>query len=71
MKKGIHPLKKRINVIQTDGSFLEMYITSTYYKNHLKLDVDTRKHPCWNPHKDHSILDSSNRLQKFRHKYKL
>lgn len=71
MKKSIHPSRKCINIIQTDGSFIESSVVSTFYKKHLKLDVDTKKHPCWNPHKDHSILDSSNRLLKFKSKYKL
>lgn len=70
MKKGIHPLKKRVNVVMTDGSFFDSTIVSTYYKNMLKLDVDTKKHFCWNPSREMRGVDSGNRLHKFQAKYK-
>ena len=69
MKRGIHPAKRHIAVIMTDGSFFDADIVSTYSKKVMKLDLDTKKHPAWNPTKDTRVIDSGNRLQKFKHKY--
>jgi large subunit ribosomal protein L31 len=71
MKKGIHPLKRKISIVMTDGSFFDSVIVATYNKNILKLDVDTKKHPCWNPSKELKGVDSGNRLHKFQSKYKV
>nr|NP_044811.1 ribosomal protein L31 [Reclinomonas americana]AAD11926.1 ribosomal protein L31 [Reclinomonas americana] len=71
MKKGIHPLKRSLDVIMTNGSFVKTIIVSSYIKKNLKLDIDTNKHPCWNPHKKVFVLDSSNLLQKFKSKYQI
>lgn len=69
MKKGIHLSKKSINVVMTDGTMMNTQTVATLPKNLLKLDVDNKKHPCWNPHVDTRSFDVGNRLQKFKNKY--
>lgn len=71
MKKGIHPLKKSLDVVMTNGSFVKTVVVSSCNKKSIKLDIDAYKHPCWNPHKKVFVLDSSNLLQKFKAKYKI
>lgn len=69
MRKGIHPLRKDINIISTDGSFISTTAVMTLYKPYLKLDIDIKKHPCWNPNKDLRGSETSSRLQRFKSKY--
>ena len=69
MKKGIHPLKKKINVIMTDGSFFNTTLVTVYHKNHLKLNIDTKKHPCWNLHDDSRSIETGGRRTRFKQKY--
>ena len=69
MKKGIHPLRKKIGVIATDGSFLKTIAVSTYSTDVLKLDIDHKKHSCWNTHLETKNIDTGDRLHRFKTKY--
>lgn len=70
MKKGIHPYKKKLSVVMTDGSFFDSSIVGTYNKKILMLDLDTKKHASWNISRERKNIDIGDRLHKFQTKYK-
>nr|YP_007890536.1 ribosomal protein L31 [Andalucia godoyi]AGH24030.1 ribosomal protein L31 [Andalucia godoyi] len=67
MKKRIHPLRKEICVIHTDGSTYMM--TSQLMKDQLKLDVDVKSHAIWNSGTKMGMQERRGQLAKFKKKY--
>lgn len=67
MKRGIHPLMKRMTVVLTNGASIEMMTTSTRNKPY-KLTKDILNHPNWNPEVSKVDL-SAGQVSKFLKKF--
>lgn len=68
MKKYIHPQRREVSVISTDGATYTLNLLLG--KNPFKLDVDPKSHPLWNEGHKMGLLESKGQLAKFNRRFK-
>jgi len=65
MKKGIHPLYRTVEVMQTDGTSFK---TRSCYKNDkIILDIDSKSHPFFTGKQ--VLVDTAGRVDRFKKRF--
>lgn len=67
MKKNIHPLLKKIQIIESDGSTYELPLLLD--KKQLKLEVDPKTNAIWNYGTKQFGLESRGQIAKFKKRF--
>lgn len=67
MRKFIHPHRREVSVVSTDGSTNTLHLLIN--KNPLKLDLDPKSHPIWNEGNKIGYVESRGQLAKFHRRF--
>jgi len=68
-KKDIHPEKKTVNVVMTDGTEFALKMALPNGSERLVLDVDPTTHPAWRADGERQLMDTGGRVSRFSKKY--
>lgn len=68
MRKMLHPHRREVTVVSTDGSTYVLPMLMN--KNPLKLEVDPRSHAIWNEGTKVGVSESKGQLAKFHRRFK-
>lgn len=67
MKKNVHPFRKNLRIILSDGSSFGTTVVSR--KKRWTLDIDCKTHFVWNG--EENVVDGGGQLAKFRKRYNI